>query len=320
MINVIIKMVKNKISYLIAEVRNYPIKLFAKKYIVDDQLSKTKKYMLIDRGAYHYPYFNMSALKCLAGNMLFAFYKGYIPYVDLAERDEGEFNWDVFFRQPFENRINPQEIIKNNMVKQKFKVSPYYIRHKFVYDRVELGIWSKIFKDFVVFNEKTEAYIQNEYNNIMPQNSRVLGVVCRGTDYIVKKPSGHPVQPTPEYLIKYIDKKLSVLQIDFIYLATEEKRILDLFEESFPGKILTNNRTYYDEIYYSAKKVLDIGDISFERENDNYWKGIEYLSSVYILSKCVALIGGNCGAAQGAIYLNNHQYEFCDLINLGLYE
>lgn len=56
-------MVKNKISYLIAEVRNYPIKLFAKKYIVDDQLSKTKKYMLIDRGAYHYPYFNMSVFK-----------------------------------------------------------------------------------------------------------------------------------------------------------------------------------------------------------------------------------------------------------------
>lgn len=143
--------------------------------------------------------------------------------------------------------------------------------------------------------------------------------MCRGTDYTVKKPSGHPVQPTPEYLINYIGEKLSVLQIDFIYLATEEKRILDLFEDSFPGRIITNNRTYYDDKYYSAKEAKCIGEISFERDNDNYWKGIEYLSSIYILSKCASLIGGNCGASQGAIYLNNLKYEFCDIINLGLY-
>lgn len=320
MIIEVFKKTKNKICYLIQKMRIYPIKKFGIKYTKVNRAKKLKKYMLIDRGAYHYPYFNISALKCLVANMLYAFYKGYIPYINLADRRPGEFNWDVFFKQPFENSINDKNLINKEYKKQKFNVSPYYIRHKFVYNKMEVLIWSKVFNDFVVLNEETNFYVENEYKRVIPNNKRVLGVVCRGTDYVVKKPSRHPVQPTPEFLINHIKDKTPELKIDFIYLATEEKRIVELFESAFPGKIITNTRSYYDEKYYSANENTYIGDITFERENDNYLKGLEYLSSIYILSKCFALIGGNCGASQGALYLNNLKYEFYELINLGLYE
>lgn len=66
-----------------------------------------------------------------------------------------------------------------------------------------------------------------------------------------------------------------------IYIASEEKKVVDLFKESFPGMILENNRTYYDEVY--EEQNLDfITQVSINRENDNYWKGIQYMSSLVL--------------------------------------
>lgn len=58
----------------------------------------------------------------------------------------------------------------------------------------------------------------------------------------------------------------------------------------------------------------------FERENDSYYKSLEYFSSVLLLSKCQGLIAGNCGGSRAAMYMNDGKYEFSYLFDLGLYE
>lgn len=106
---------------------------------------------------------------------------------------------------------------------------------------------------------------------------------------------------------------------DAIYLATEERKTRDLFKKEFPGKILENKRRYYDDIYDKDSSISYIKDVHFERENDNYWSGLEYLSSIILLSRCDALVGGNCGGTLGAIFFNDEKYEFTYVFDLGLY-
>ena len=101
-----------------------------------------------------------------------------------------------------------------------------------------------------------------------------------------------------------------------IYLATEDERIYDQFVAAFPGLILVNKRSYYDKAM-AKQNVKAIGLVQFKRENDNYWKGLEYLSSIYIVSKCCALLAGFCGATQLALLLNNDHYERFKVYDLG---
>lgn len=83
--------------------------------------------------------------------------------------------------------------------------------------------------------------------------------------------------------------------------------------------ILENKRRYYDDIYDKDSSISYIKDVHFERENDNYWSGLEYLSSIILLSRCDALVGGNCGGTLGAIFFNDEKYEFTHVFDLGLY-
>ena len=52
-----------------------------------------------------------------------------------------------------------------------------------------------------------------------------------------------------------------------------------MFVHAFPDKILENHRMYHDDSYYK-EYIQYIMDVHFNRENHNYWIGLEYLSSI----------------------------------------
>ena len=62
-----------------------------------------------------------------------------------------------------------------------------------------------------------------------------------------------------------------------------------------------------------------IGQIHFDRENDNYLKRIEYLSSMIILSKCDAVVAGNCRGTHFAV-LNSETVKNRYVFDKGYYE
>ena len=68
----------------------------------------------------------------------------------------------------------------------------------------------------------------------------------------------------------------------------------------------------YLEMKYHLKQIL-------KGKNESYIKGLEYLSSMVILSRCKGLIGGNCGGSKLALMLSNLDYEYWHLWDLGLY-
>jgi len=330
--NIVIKIfLKNKIGIFILDLfgklfliirknekyLHYKSLIFSLNYKKSDLVLKSgienSKFTLINEGLYEYKYFNFFFLNNMLSSILYVLSEGYYPIIKLKERQENWTDWDTFFEQPFNCKLNVENLpvcnVKTGNLKFLF-TTPY--------NEVELKVWCKLYKDFVVFNPKTKAYIESEYKKLLYPHKRVLGVLSRGTDYVKLKPKYHPIQPNIEDLIKLSRIKMKELNLEYIYLATEEKKIVDIFEKKFPGKILINERSYYDEIYYKNNlKILD--QINFNREKDNYFKGLEYLSSIYLLSKCSALIAGNCGGSCAALYMNNMEFEYWKLFNLGFY-
>ena len=140
----------------------------------------------------------------------------------------------------------------------------------------------------------------------------------RGSDFTILKPFGHPIQPEIDDVIDLCKQKVNELGCDYIYLASEEKSVENLFELNFPGKVIVNKRVYYDEII-NKNNYQHAWQIHVNNENDIKIRGLEYLSSIYLLSKCDALIGGNCGGSLAALFMNNKKYEYQFLFDLGLY-
>ena len=271
-----------------------------------------KRLYICTKGAYEYDFFNMCFLNNMLGIVLLSLYKGYIPVINVRYADLNI--WNMFLKQPFSNYLDQSSYlaIENENIQSFF--SPSF---KSIYNKNDLKLWCKIYDNFMKLNDETSTYIERECQEVFRDGRRVMGVLCRGTDYVTLRPLGHPIQPTLEQVFSLLKVKMKELRMDYIYLATEEKKIEERFKQEFPGKILINKRSYYDNYY--ENKCTYIREVNFERENDSYYKGLEYFSSIVILSRCQALIGGNTGGSCAAMFMNNMKYEYTHLFDLGCY-
>lgn len=283
------------------------------KFILATGIHTPKRIMLIDHGIYEYGYFNACFLQNMMSLMMYSINRGYIPHINLKDRGDGWTNWDTFFEQPF-NTANDclADVVCD---RDSGHLSPQF---NTPYRRTDLRMWCKVYDRLIKLNGKTKDYVEQEYNKVLAPHERVLGVICRGTDYIKLKPQGHPVQPNIPDVVKKTKEMTNQYGYQYIYLATEERSIHETFEEAFPGKVLVNKRQYYDDIFNAGNHTY-LYQVNFDRKDDIYLKGLEYLSSLQLLSRCDALVGGNCGGACAALYMNNMKYEHVELFNLGLY-
>lgn len=256
----------------------------------------------------------------------YAIEKGFVPIVDMKSypniymSDEmiGKVNaWELFFKQPCGvglDEISKGRVIFSHCIElpnitpnlQQIKNMPEYTQ-----------LFSKIYNDFISYNQETQDYCNKELQLI--NNKRVLGVLFRGTDYSKGKPSGHPIQPNLNQMIEKVDEYVREYDYKYIYLATEESEAEKCFMEHFPGMILVNNRKYYDDLGIDFSKT-SIGNVRFKRNNDEYLKGLEYLSSINILAKCDSLIAGGCAGTYAALIMNNQNYKHTFIWDLGVYK
>lgn len=282
-----------------------------------DNLIKKGKYTIIEKGKYNYNTFSAFYLNNMISLILMNILKGNIPIVKYKTKlkNTRSNNWSDFFEQPIiEIKESINSFKKEQKVNCRFKPA-----FSTIYSKRKLRIWGNIYNEFIKFNSEFENYFKTEYDNLI-KGKKVLGVICRGTDYIKTKPKYHPIQPKIEDIIKESEELLKKKKYDYIYLATEEKKYYQMFIEKF-GKdiIITNQRKYYDSIYDKMEEKSLLYSVSFNREDDQYQKGKEYLSSLKLLSRCDGLIGGHCGGSDLALFFNNCKYDYVHIYNLGVY-
>lgn len=293
--------------------RNFSIKL-PDNFLQTDALH-FRKILKITNGEFEYDYFNFCYLHNILSLMVYACYHHAYPLIRINESDKDRIQWEWYFQQPAFNG-NPIHLPQGDCPHTNVSFQPHF---EDIYNPAHVRLWGKLYANFLHFNKETEKYIQSEYQTLFSGKKKVLGVICRGTDYTTLHPPGHPIQPPVKDIVSLCKKRMSDSGYDAIYLATEEKQIRDIFSTEFPGLILENKRKYYDDIYYSSHDIQYIKDVRFDRENNNYWMGLEYLSSIVLLSQCESLIGGNCGGTMAAIFFNNGRYKYTNIFNLGLY-
>lgn len=255
---------------------------------------------------YRFPFYNAFFHTSCMSHILYEITLGHKPVIN------DKFHvWDSFFKQPFENeRIDDIPTSTEKLCLYR----PWFIP----YNKRVTNIWKKLFKDFCSFNDEANAYIVDECERVLDKDAKTLGVLCRGTDYITTQPKHHPKQPDVEEVIALCGKWIDKYHYEAIYLATEDERIFKQFDHAFPGMVLANKRTYYNQAMKEGS-LKYITHVHFDRENDDYYKGLEYLSSLYILTQCQGLIAGNCGGLRIALFMKQDNYLNFKVFDKGLY-
>ncbi len=239
--------------------------------------------------------------------------KGFIPVCDLKHFKNQYFKdgriwrdnvWEYFFEQPcgmtLEDVENSELIVRIADAQKPLSEYSLTCNHLPVNQphsndkRIE-NLKNRR-KECIKFNSEMTEYVENEYKKIIGNDENILGVLCRGTDYYIRKPAKEHVQPNPLEVIEKIKEFTKKHpEITKIYLATEDENIYEIFKDEFGDKLIDNNQYRYT---YDAEKKNFIAKIKVDRPDHNYQLAKEYLASLYILSKCKYFVGGRCGGTK----------------------
>jgi hypothetical protein len=259
----------------------------------------------------------------------YAIDRGYIPIVDMQnyisqylemEKLHKENAWEYYFEQPFGITLQDIENSKNIIISRKTP-SPrgeYFMGH-FYNDKKRIAYFRGLFKKYIIINKTTQDYLASEYEKILKNKGKVLGILCRGTDYLLNQPSNHPVQPDPLDVIKKAEEAVIENNCSYIFLATEDENIYACFREHFREKLLVNQQRRISHNEMTNISGVAIARSKIIREKNSYLSGLEYLSAINLLSKCSCFIGGRTGGTK-AVLLMSDGFEYEYIYDLGYYK
>lgn len=257
-------------------------------------------------------------------NIDYAIENNYIPVVDFQNyktqytmtKDENA--WDYYFTQPsnytLEEVYESQNVIISGLEIIWYKNSVY----KADYSQYALDYLHQMVFKYVDYSDEVKRRVNDEIAKLNIDMDNTIGLYLRGTDYIKLKPSGHPVQPTPEQAIKVVDEFMEQYDLPTVFLVTEDGDIYDAIKNRYGDKCVTPTFDSYiygykgDAFLSCDKKIDEIAENAYER-------GMQYLIKMIIISECGYLIGGNTNGMWAANVFAKHEYRDKFIFDLGLY-
>ena len=111
-----------------------------------------------------------------------------------------------------------------------------------------------------------------------------------------------------------IRAKLDEYNCNKIFLATEDKSIEQTCKDTFGESCITFDKEFVN--YNVPGKVIT--SFRFNREDDNFLQGKEYLIEMLLLTKCNSLVMHRTYGTLGVMILGEH-FENAYFFNLGIY-
>ena len=252
----------------------------------------------------------------------YALDRGYIPVVDmqtekntyLDEDQVGKRNvWEFYFEQPCGCSLN--DIAKSRKVILGCGLigdNMDFPGDSITRNPDEYRKWRKLFDQYFIVKEDIIEEAESLKKELF-QGQRVLGVLCRGTDYVNTRPKDHPIQPSADQMIEKVRAVMREQKCACIYLATEDADIYERFQKEFGElvKTLRSNR-------YSNTGKENINDIAVREGGNRYQMGRQYLISILLLAGCSCLVAGSAGGTYGAL-LMGPEYDYQYIFDLGTY-
>ena len=250
----------------------------------------------------------------------YAMEKEYIPIIDMTNYSikyncQEENVWEFYFEQPFSYSMKDiykaKNVIFSNMDPLECKYRPNTSK-AFLDDAEKIAYWRNVYKKYLKIPDAIMKEMEEERLSLI-HDDRVIGVLARGTDYLALKPKGHPIQPDLEMLIKKTEEVMKEYHCNKVFVATEDVRFAQEFQIHFGDAYIASAREY---IQYDGKDYLS--QYSLERNNDKFLRDKEYLTNIYILSKCTCFVAGRTSGSIGAL-LMSEGYEYTYFFDLGTY-
>ena len=258
------------------------------------------------------------------GWIKYAIDHGYIPVVDMeyyyniyiTKENVGKENaWDFYFKQPCGYCLEDIKYSKNIIISSLNAAAenPDFKNENY------LRKWKPIADKYLHLSDVVQYETNKKMGNLF-KDSRVLGVLCRGTDYVATKPHGHPIQPDPNLVIEKARITMEKMNCDNLFLATEDQHIFEMFRKAFGTKLPS-----IDADRYSCTGNCLLNSITEQKEinvqcasNDRYKKGLDYAITIGLLSRCSCLVAGRTSGTLGALLLSRG-YESEFLFDIGTY-
>ncbi|MDR0430796.1 MAG: hypothetical protein LBH58_10015 [Tannerellaceae bacterium] len=256
------------------------------------------------------------------GHIIYALERNYIPVVDMENyktyyNEDSPINgtknaWEYYFNQPL--TYNLEEAYKSkNVILSEMKYCEEKIP-RFLEFEEQIEYFHKLITKYMSFNDITLSTITEAKSRLFGNKKNILGVLYRGTDYVKNRPEKHAVvAPINDYIDK-TKKYVEEWKMDWIYLETEEAEVVDLFRKNFPDKLIISNSMRIRN--YSVFNDITPA-IRFNRKQDKYLRGLEYLIDTVLLSECDAIIGPKVNGTLAAVGLNGNKYKHKYIYELG---
>lgn len=300
-------------------------KIGSKESIFDNYFNKNrylnKKFAIIRRKCRFCGLFSLYivSLGCINKYLL----EGYIPIIDIKSFPNSinglisskKNYFEMFFEQPFGYTL--ELVIKNakNIIYIDCKdCSPRPDLKSMLLNEPKKYFWHNFSNRYMPI--KIELInLSNKIKNKLFKNSKnILGVLTRGTDYIAKKPRGHPIPPKITDLIKDVrefDKKYSY---DYIFFSTEDDAIRKKFSDNFKIKVRQIEQKFKMNYDYKKRSYLNfnrniIGNVEFNKI---------YLLNIIILSQCLDIVAARCSGTAGIFVLTNG-FRNIKIYDIGVY-
>ena len=259
-------------------------------------------------------------VKSVFCHICYAHQQGYIPVVDMQNfrsqlsdnEHKGSNAWDLYFQQPGGYRLEDISRSKNIIMSCSLPF-PEGVEIGFdtPLDEVFHEKYSPLYEKYVVPTPGVAAYAEKKKEQVVGNHLNILGVLCRGTDYTDSK----PIQPTAEQAVAKAKEVMAQYGYEYVFLATEDKRIYNTFKEAFGDKLLFSGQKLYEGM--NGKKFLS--EITVADYSEKWHNTVDYYSTINILSKCDGLLAGlTCGSI--CAYMMSTGYRYIHFWDLGRYE
>lgn len=250
-----------------------------------------------------------------------------IPVIDMKnyantfhrENEVGKINtWELFFEQPC--NISLEEALESGKARYVWNDIPSYHPNDsldFLYNAEIVAYYHSVAEKYVRFQPAVMEKLKKAEREIFGEDEfdkreRILGVLARGTDYTGLRPYFNPIQPSLEQIIAKIDEYCKKYSCKKIYVATEDADILEKLTKCYGSRLLHTDQ----------KRIGKITTYLYENQEftnrDPFERGIEYLTSIYLLSRCNGLVAGRTTGTVGACIMADN-YEFKYIFSLGRY-
>lgn len=259
-------------------------------------------------------------VKSVLSHVMYAVDKGWIPIVDLQNyacqyKKDRKNAWEMFFEQPCGYTLNDIKDAKN-VIRSYYGMYPYgkyAFYEEILFDKDKLTPIADAYKKYI----RPQAHIKDAMLQTIKDlniDNKTLGVLCRGTDYINRKPHNHPRQPEPEQVIADAREYMDSNNYTSIFVATEDDTVLEMFKQEFGDQLLYINQPRIK----LAKEQTYLSEVAIAA-SVKYKMAIDYYTALYILSKCTAIIAGSTAGTMGTV-LMSEGFKYSYFYNLGHYE